>query len=435
MGKYLRCCHGIDARYFTDTDNAMHDIKWIRDNPDAFDDGMRKRGEDISAAKLLALDEEKRQEITKLQKLQQERNAVTKELGLMPKLGTAFEKARANATALKKEITALEAEISNNVLETYLVSLPNIPAEDVEIRCWGTTPAFDFTPKAHEVIGEALGMMDFAQTAKISGARFVTLKRDLARMERALAQLMLDMAVEEHGYTELSPPYLVRDAAMFGVGQLPKFAEESFETTNGYRLIPTAEVPLVNQVADCIVDAEDLPLRFVACTPCFRSEAGAAGKDTRGMIRQHQFNKVELVSITTPEQSVAEHERITAAAEEVLKRLELPYRVVMLCAGDMGFAARKTYDLEVWLPAQNAYREISSCSNCGAFQARRMKARFRKAGEKHTEFVHTLNGSALAIGRTIIAILENYQQADGTVRIPEALQPYMGGKTLINILT
>jgi seryl-tRNA synthetase len=326
-------------------------------------------------------------------------------------------------------------------IDDLLAGLPNLPAPEVpdgldetankEVRRVGEPPRFNFQPMPHEAIGEKLGLMDFARAAKLSGSRFVVLKGDLARLERAIAQFMLDLHTSEFGYTEVSPPLLVRDDALFGTGQLPKFAEDQFRTTDGLWLIPTAEVPLTNLVAADILDEAALPLRFTAWTPCFRSEAGAAGKDTRGMIRVHQFQKVELVSITTPEQSEAEHERMTQCAEAVLQRLGLAYRVMLLSSGDMGFAARKTYDLEVWLPGQNAYREISSCSNCGAFQALRMKARCRPAGGKGTRPVHTLNGSGLAVGRTLIAILENFQRSDGTVAIPESLQPYMGGQKAV----
>jgi seryl-tRNA synthetase len=322
-----------------------------------------------------------------------------------------------------------------------LAELPNLPADEVPdgadeaanllVRRKGDAPRFNFEPASHETIGERLELMDFRRAGKLSGSRFVVLRQDLARLERALAQFMLDLHTREFGYQEISPPLLVRDEAVFGSGQLPKFAEDLFRTTDGLWLIPTAEVPLANLVADEILDERDLPLRFTAWTPCFRSEAGAAGKDTRGMIRQHQFMKVELVSVTTPEQSAAEHERMTACAEEVLKRLGLAYRVMLLSSGDMGFAALKTYDIEVWLPGQGTYREISSCSNCGAFQAQRMKARYRPAEGRGTRPVHTLNGSGLAVGRTLIAILENFQHEDGSVTIPPVLQPYMGGQKLI----
>jgi seryl-tRNA synthetase len=319
--------------------------------------------------------------------------------------------------------------------------LPNLPAgevpdgvdenDNVELRRAGALRNFSFEPRDHVSLGEGLGEMDFATAAKISGARFVLLKNGLARLERAIGQFMLDIQTEEHGYTEVNPPLLVRDKALYGTGQLPNLAADQFRTTDGYWMIPTAEVPLTNLVADSIVEERDLPMRFTACTPCFRSEAGAAGKDTRGMIRVHQFMKVEMVSITTPEQSEAEHERMTGCAEAILKRLEIPHRTIILCTGDMGFSSRKTYDIEVWLPAQNRYREISSCSNCGDFQARRMGARYRPKEGKGTRFVHTLNGSGLAVGRTLVAILENYQNEDGSITIPDGLRPYMGGRSVL----
>ena len=425
----------------------MHDIKRIRELPEAFDKGLALRNLPPQSARILTLDESKRQMITELQQLQQQRNEVAKSMGqIKDKAGSEFEQAKIKAGQIKDNIAALEAATTTDgELELLLCSLPNIPASDVplgkdetgnkEIRTWGTIPRFSFKPKQHFEIGEALGILDFEQTAKISGSRFATLKGGLARMERALANFMLDIHTKEFAYMEIVPPFLVRDSAMFGVGQLPKFAEDSFQTTNDYRLIPTAEVSLTNLIAGQILEEETLPLRYTAYTPCFRSEAGSAGKDTRGMIRQHQFTKVELVSITSPEDSVKEHERLTSAAETVLQRLVLPYRVMLLCTGDMGFSSTKTYDLEVWLPGQDCYREISSCSNCGDFQARRMNSRTRKKGEKETRFVHTLNGSALAVGRTMVAILENYQQADGTIAVPEVLQPYMGGmKTITSIL-
>jgi seryl-tRNA synthetase len=334
-----------------------------------------------------------------------------------------------------------QEKASGAAIESLLASLPNLPADDVpdgpdetgnvEIRRCGTPPEIN-DPKDHVALGEALGLMDFGAASRLSGARFTVLGGGLSRLERALGQFMIDLHTTEFGYREMSVPLLVRDNAVFGTSQLPKFADDLFQTTNGYWLIPTAEVSLTNLVGDQIIDAERLPLRMTALTPCFRAEAGAAGRDTRGMIRQHQFWKVELVSITTPDASNAEHERMTEAAETVLKRLELPFRTMLLCAGDMGFAARKTYDLEVWLPGQGAYREISSCSNCGDFQARRMKARFRaRGGEGAPEFVHTLNGSGLAVGRALVAVIENYQQPDGSIAVPTALRPYMGGLTVI----
>lgn len=419
----------------------MFDIRQIRDNPEAFDKAMARRGLDPVAARILAMDEENRAIVTELQGLQSRRNAASRQIGQAKAAGDE-ERARSlmeEVSALKSDMAALEEKQrqAEQALNALLSALPNLPQDDVpdgadedenvEIRRWGDIRDFPFTPKAHEEIGEALGQMDFPAAARIAGSRFTVLKGGLARLERALAQFMLDVQTGEHGYLEVSPPYLVRDEALFGTGQLPKFAEDLFRTTDDRWLIPTAEVPLTNLVREQIVAAEDLPMRFAALTPCFRSEAGAAGKDTRGMFRQHQFSKVEMVSITTPEESAAELERMTACAEEILKRLNLPFRTVALCTGDLGFSARKTYDVEVWLPAQNRYREISSCSVCGDFQARRMKARFRAAGEKQTRFVHTLNGSGLAVGRALVAVLENYQNGDGSVTVPEALRPYMNG--------
>jgi seryl-tRNA synthetase len=418
----------------------MHDIKWIRENPVEFDEAMKKRSLDPMSNKILELDEEKRQLVTLIQKLQQARKEKASSIGrLANSTSSELKHLKRDASHIKDKLTELEETLKSNVELDYLLSsLPNIPCEtvvfgtdeehNVEVRKWGEIPKFIFTPKAHDSLGEKLGLMDFEQTAKISGSRFVTLKAGLAKLERALANFMLEVHSNKFDYTEVSPPLLVRDAAMFGVGQLPKFAEESFLTTDGYRLIPTSEVPLTNMVADSLIKAETLPLRYVAFTPCFRSEAGAAGKDTRGMIRQHQFSKVELVSIVAPEDSVKEHERMTEAAEEILKLLELPYRVMSLCSGDMGFSAQKTYDLEVWIPSQDKYREISSCSNCGAFQARRLKAKYvSDQSTRQKDWVHTVNGSALAVGRTMVAILENYQQEDGSIKIPKILIPYMGG--------
>jgi seryl-tRNA synthetase len=484
------------------------DIKWIRENPDAFLKGLEDRGFDSPRAlldDLLQRDEERRETIQKLQDAQARRNAASKEIGQ-----AKAQKDEARAAALMQEVAGLKEEIQkgeanereqDRALHDLLAGIPNLPAADVpvgpdesanvELRKIGEPRKFDFEPKQHFELGEALGLMDFETAAKLSGSRFVVLKGPLARLERALAQFMLDMHTSENGYTEINPPILVSDDTMFGTAQLPKFAEDQFltsklrdekdrfeeayelaaskmqplerptkldfglgpelpagimpppgllplleawhETQGADRLwlIPTAEVPLTNLVREAIVDEATLPMRVTAWTPCFRAEAGAAGKDTRGMIRQHQFSKVELVSVTTPEQSRDEHERMTACAEEVLKRLGLPYRVVVLSTGDMGFAAQKTYDIEVWLPGQDAYREISSCSNCGDFQARRMSARYRPKDAKNPRLVHTLNGSGIAVGRTLIAVLENYQQADGTVLIPEALKPYMGGITRI----
>jgi seryl-tRNA synthetase len=476
----------------------VFDIKWIRDNPDAFDAGLAKRGiasgGDVRfAAELIGLDEARRTVITRLQEKQARRNVASKEIG---KAKAAKDEGRAQA--LMAEVAALKDELgkgeeeqrtADKALGEALSVIPNLPVDDVpvgsdekgnrEVRKIGTPPKFAWTnkPKEHYEIGEALGLMDFETAAKLSGSRFVVLKGQLARLERALAQFMLDLHTAPEkgglgGYTEIMPPYLVRDEVMYGTAQLPKFIDDQFLATRtitrtellhdalkyaaevdkaahregqidleilvdrtlaraplkeDYWLVPTAEVPLTNLVRESIRDETELPIRVTAYSPCFRAEAGAAGKDTRGMIRQHQFSKVELVSITTPEQSAAEHERMTACAEEVLKQLGLAYRTMVLCTGDMGFAARKTYDIEVWLPGQNTYREISSCSNCGDFQARRMNARYRPKGAKETRYVHTLNGSGLAIGRTLIAILENYQQQDGSVAIPDALLPYMGG--------
>jgi seryl-tRNA synthetase len=421
----------------------MFDLKWIRDNPDTFDAGLRRRGMAALSVQLVALDGRRRAAQTRFQELQQKRNELSRQIGAGKKKGEDTSALEAEVAALKDGLAAAEAEEQAAAAEAeqLLAGIPNLPAADVpdgadekanvELRRHGNPRNFAFTPKQHFEIGEALGLMDFEQAAVISGARFVVLKGALARLERALAAFMLDLHTTTFGYSEIVPPMLVRDDAVYGTAQLPKFAEDLFRTTTGFWLIPTAEVPLTNLAAGQILDEAALPLRFTAHTPCFRSEAGAAGKDTRGMIRQHQFSKVELVSIAHPDQSDVEHERMTSCAEEVLKRLGLPYRVMVLSTGDMGFAAQKTYDIEVWLPGQSAYREISSCSNCGEFQARRMKARFRKAGEKGTRFVHTLNGSGLAVGRTMIAVLENYQQEDGSVALPEALRPYMGGLEVI----
>ena len=424
----------------------MHDLRWIRENPDAFDRGLERRGLPPCAEQVLALDKEWRAFETAAQEAQAARNRLSREIGGAKSRGEPIDALLRQVEGSKEAeaTTAAKTAELRQQIDALLASLPNLPAEEVpdgpdesanlEIRRVGEPPRFNFAPLPHEAIGEKLGLMDFARAAKLSGSRFVVLKGALARLERAIAQFMLDLHTREFGYTEISPPLLVRDEVVFGTGQLPKQAEDMFRTTDetgGFWLIPTAEVPLTNLVAGEILDETVLPLRFTAWTPCFRSEAGAAGKDTRGMLRQHQFQKVELVSVTRPEDSEAEHERMTGCAEEVLKRLGLPYRVMLLSSGDMGFAARKTYDLEVWLPAQNTYREISSCSNCGPFQALRMKARYRPAGGKGAQPLHTLNGSGLAVGRTLIAILENFQRANGTVAIPEALQPYMGGQKAI----
>jgi seryl-tRNA synthetase len=415
----------------------MHDIKTIRQDAAAFDAGLARRGLPPQAASLLALDEEKRRNMTAQQELQAERNKVAAAIGAKKRAGENADAETARANEIKETLQVLEQELTEkDTLTDALSRIPNLPAADVplgadeaanqEIRKGGEPTVVAYA-KQHFEIGEALGLMDFEAAALLSGARFVVLRGQLARLERALANFMLDLHTQEFGYQEVVPPFMVRDAALYGTGQLPKFEEDLFKTTSEHYLIPTAEVPLTNLVADKILTEAELPVRMTAYTPCFRAEAGSAGRDTRGMIRQHQFTKVELVSITHPDQSEAEHERMTACAEEVLKRLELPYRVMLLCTGDMGFGARKTYDIEVWLPGQGMYREISSCSNCGDFQARRMKARFKREGEKNTEFLHTLNGSALAVGRTMVALLENHQQADGTVKIPAALRSYMGG--------
>jgi seryl-tRNA synthetase len=463
----------------------MHDIKWIRDNPHAFDDGLRRRGLSASADSLIALDEKRRAAMTELQRAQERRNAASKQIGaaMARKDAVAANDYRAEVAALKAvmpELEETEKKLSKK-LDDALAEIPNLPLDDtpdgrdendnVEIRRHGAPPAFPegFAPKEHFEIGEALGLIDFETAAKLSGARFVVLRAALARLSRALEQFMLDLHTIEHGYTEVEPPVLVRDAAMFGTAQLPKFEDDQFWAVGGelirepseeeigqldragaqmalagrlsriragrLGLIPTSEVSLTNLVRDSVLDESTLPLRFTAGTLCFRGEAGAAGKDTRGMIRQHQFRKVELVSVTTPEQSRDEHERMTACAEEVLRRLGLHYRVVALCTGDIGFASRKTYDIEVWLPGQGRFREISSCSVCGDFQARRMNARCKEADARHTRLVHTLNGSGVAVGRALIAVLENYQQPDGSIAVPEALKAYMGGLTMIGAAT
>ena len=418
----------------------MHDIAFIRQNPDAFDAGLRRRGVEPASARILALDTRRREAQTALQAAQSRRNEASRLIGQAMAKGD-----KDGAEALKAEVAALkdtmptqeEAERTAGAeLEELLLALPNLPAEDVpegedeagnvEIARWGTIRQFDFQPLEHADLGPPLGL-DFETGAAIAGARFTFLRGGMARLHRALGQFMLDRQTGEAGYTECNPPVLVRGEAMIGTGQLPKFAEDSFRTTDDRWLIPTSEVSLTNSVRETILEDTQLPVRLTALTQCFRSEAGSAGRDTRGFIRQHQFEKVELVSIVRPEDSEEEHERMTAAAEAILQALELPYRKLLLCAGDMGAGARKTYDLEVWLPGQGAWREISSCSNTGDFQARRMNARYRPQGEKGTRFVHTLNGSGLAVGRTLVAVLENYQQADGSVTIPQALAPYMGG--------
>jgi seryl-tRNA synthetase len=421
----------------------MHDIRWVRDHPAELDYGLARRGLPPAADEALTLDRAWRAAETRAQEAQARRNRLSRDIGAARHRGDDIAPllARVEADKAAEATAAAEAARLRAEIDELLAALPNLPAANVPdgadetanvlVRRHGEPPRFDFAPASHEVIGERLGMMDFRRAARMSGSRFVILRRDLARLERSLAQFMLDLQTTEFGYQEISPPLLVRDEAVFGVGQLPKFAEDLFRTTDGYWLIPTAEVPLTNLVAGEILDERELPLRVTAWTPCFRSEAGAAGKDTRGMIRQHQFMKVELVSVTTPEQSAAEHERMTECAEEVLRRLGLAYRVMLLCTGDMGFASQKTYDIEVWLPGQGTYREISSCSNCGAFQAQRMKARYRLGEGRGTRPVHTLNGSGLAVGRTLIAILENYQGHNGSVAIPTVLQPYMGGQDVI----
>jgi seryl-tRNA synthetase len=475
----------------------MHDIKWIRDNPEAFDAALKRRGLEPMSAKLIALDQQRRNAIIAAEGAQARRNSASKEIGDAKK---AKDDARAatlmaEVAELKTTMPQLEAatKAADEALATELAAIPNLPLPAPEVpdgsdehgnlqrHVFGKARHYGFAPKPHDDLGGALGMMDFETAAKLSGARFVVLKKGLARLERAIGQFMLDLHTNEHGYTEINPPLLVRDAAMRGTAQLPKFSNDqfraeteeeqrkhAFQTFDGlwqlaldyaekngiaeareqkalnahfvyelnpdrYWLIPTAEVPLTNLVRESILDEKELPLRFTALTPCFRAEAGAAGRDTRGMIRQHQFTKVELVSITTPEASRDEHERMLACAEEVLRQLDLHYRVMTLCAGDMGFAAQKTYDIEVWMPGQGeggAYREISSCSVCGDFQARRMDARYRGPDGK-PRFVHTLNGSGTAVGRALIAVMETYQQQGGSIAVPDVLQPYMGGLKVI----
>lgn len=420
----------------------MLDVKWIRENVNKFDALMKSRGCDSVSSKIIQLDEEKRQLVTLIQKLQQARNEKAKLMAQMHNLSSpGVKELKKDASDIKDKLSKLELELADDKLNNFLSTLPNIPADDVpegvsekdnvEVKKVGIIKPKDFEAKQHFQIGEELGLMDFTDAAKISGSRFVILKKDLSRLHRALVNFMIDVHTSKFGFEEITPPVLVRDNAMYNVGQLPKFDEDSYKTNDSLRLIPTAEVPLVNLMEDKIITSENLPLRFVAYTECFRLEAGAAGKDTRGMLRQHQFSKVELVSFTTPDRSEQEHQHILSAAEEILKLLDIPYRVMLLCSGDMSFAAKKTYDLEVWLPGQSCYREISSCSNCGDFQARRLKARYREKNVKETIFMHSLNGSGLAIGRTIIAILENYQNQDGSVTIPEVLVPYMGGVTRI----
>jgi seryl-tRNA synthetase len=438
----------------------MHDIKWIRDNPDAFDAALKRRGLPAEARRLIGIDERRRAAIQASEAAQARRNAASKEIGAAKK-SNEEERAQtlmAEVARLKEDTPRLEAEAkaAGEELDKTLAEIPNLPLDEVpdgadetgnvEHHHFNAKRNYAFTPKQHFELGEGLGQMDFETAAKLSGARFTILKSGLARMERALGQFMLDVHTSApHNYTEISPPILVRDDAMFGTAQLPKFRDDQFSVYAGlvaqsspdnpdsashFWLIPTAEVPLTNLVRESILDEAELPLRYTACTPCFRAEAGAAGRDTRGMIRQHQFTKVELVSITTPEESRNEHERMLACAEEVLRKLDLHYRVVTLCTGDMGFASQKTYDIEVWLPGQNMYREISSCSVCGDFQARRMNARYRPKGGS-PRFVHTLNGSGVAVGRALIAVMETYQQDNGSIAVPEALQPYMGEMKVI----
>jgi seryl-tRNA synthetase len=444
----------------------MHDIKWIRDNADAFDRALKRRGLEPQSVPLLAIDEQRRAAILKSEQAQARRNSASKEIGEAKKT-----KDDARAAALMAEVAELKttmpelelaAKAADDELVAQLAALPNLPLDEVpdgldehsnvQHHVFGDKRKYAFTPRAHDDLGEALGFMDFEIAAKLSGARFVVLTKGLARLERAIGQFMLDLHTNEHGYTEVNPPLLVRNEVMFGTGQLPKFEDDQFWTVKGellagagehaanagllgrlrterLGLIPTAEVPLTNLVRESIRDEKELPMRLTALTPCFRAEAGAAGRDTRGMIRQHQFTKVELVSITTPEDSRDEHERMLACAEEVLRQLDLHYRVMTLCAGDMGFSAQKTYDIEVWMPGQGeggAFREISSCSVCGDFQARRMDARYRGSDGK-PRFLHTLNGSGTAVGRALIAVMENYQQDDGSIAVPDVLQPYMGG--------
>jgi len=438
----------------------MFDIKWIRANADAFDAALARRGLAAQADVLVAIDDKRRAIIVRLNEAQEKRNSASKLIGQ-----AKAQKDEAKAQALMAEVADLKEVIQSGEAEERAVDaelrqalsvIPNITLDDVpvgkdehdNVEYFGRNgsaehaaqarppkPNLSFAPKEHYDLGEALGMMDFEAAARLSGSRFVVVKSQLARLERALGQFMLDLHTTEHGYTEVQPPLLVRDEALYGTGQLPKFEEDLFFTPHGesrLALIPTAEVPLTNLVRESILSEEELPLRLTALTPCFRSEAGSAGRDTRGMLRQHQFNKVEMVSITTPETSIDEHERMLSCAEAVMQRLGLHYRVMTLCTGDIGFGAQKTYDIEAWLPGQDTYREISSVSVCGDFQSRRMDARYRPAGEKQQpRFVHTLNGSGVAVGRCLIAVMENYQQADGSIAVPEALKPYMGGLTSI----
>jgi seryl-tRNA synthetase len=424
----------------------MHDLKYIRENPQDFDAALIRRGAAPVAASVLALDENRRAVLTEMQNAQARRNEASKAIGAAMGKGdiATAEALKAEVAALKDTLPALEEQerAAGEELDTLLAGLPNLPADDtpdgadetenVEVARWGTPRSFDFEPRDHADLGPVLGL-DFETGVAISGARFTFMRGQMARLNRALGQFMLDYQTGQRGYTECATPYLVRQESLFGTGQLPKFAEDNFQTTDGRWLIPTAEVSLTNSVREQILDESTLPIRMTALTPCFRSEAGAAGRDTKGLIRQHQFEKVELVSIVRPEDSAAEHERMVESAEGILQALELPYRKMLLCTGDMGASARKTYDLEVWLPGQGLYREISSCSNCGDWQARRMNTRYRPAESKGNVFVHTLNGSGLAVGRTLVAVLENHQQADGSVTVPAVLLPYMGGLTKLEI--
>ena len=424
----------------------MHDLKYIRENPQDFDAALIRRGAAPVAASVLALDENRRALLTEMQNAQARRNEASKAIGAAMGKGdtAAAEALKAEVAALKDTLPALEEQerAAGEELDTLLAGLPNLPADDtpdgadetenVEVARWGTPRSFEFEPRDHADLGPVLGL-DFETGVAISGARFTFMRGQMARLNRALGQFMLDYQTGQRGYTECATPYLVRQESLFGTGQLPKFAEDNFQTTDGRWLIPTAEVSLTNSVREQILDESVLPIRMTALTPCFRSEAGAAGRDTKGLIRQHQFEKVELVSIVRPEDSAAEHERMVESAEGILQALELPYRKMLLCTGDMSASARKTYDLEVWLPGQGLYREISSCSNCGDWQARRMNTRYRPAESKGNVFVHTLNGSGLAVGRTLVAVLENHQQADGSVTVPAVLLPYMGGLTKLEI--
>ena len=422
----------------------MHDLKWIREQPEAFDAAMARRGLDPQSPRVLELDQERRRLHQDLQEMQTRRNEASKEIGQKMKAGEqdAAEQAKQEVADLKRRMAEIEdrEQQLQGELDDLLAGLPNVLADDVPdgeddddnvlVRSWGEPHSPD-PAKQHFELGEAVGEMDFELAAKLSGSRFVVMKGEIARLHRALGQFMIDLQTRQHGYLEVNPPVLLRDDALYGTGQLPKFGDDLFRTTNGYWLSPTAEVPLTNLMADEIVAEDDLPIRYTALTLCFRAEAGAAGKDTRGMLRQHQFEKCEMVSIAHPDQSWDELERMVGCAEAVLQKLEVPYRVVTLCTGDTGAAARKTYDLEVWLPGQGLYREVSSCSNTGDYQARRMKARYRPNAAKGTRFVHALNGSGIAVGRALIAVLENHQQPDGSVRVPEALRPYLGGRETI----